>query len=745
MTSINCERRVAYEFGPYRIDLNKYCLYRDGVVVSVPPKAFELLLILVEEQGRLVRREDLIRKLWPETVVEGANLTVHISALRKIFGDNPETPQYITTSTRLGYRFLPEVSEIWSRPTTEDHFISGPAGTTEERLAAGPAIDRAVVARDWEPDNRLRTIMMPLWLLIIASVCILAIVSFKPAMGTFSNESKASSITVTPLTTYPGRETQVAFSPDGNRIAFVRQGEKDDNTDLYVKQLIDRGEAIRLTNNPGDEVNPVWSSDGQWLAFYRHAVEGDGVFVIPSAGGAERKLISTWSNRFDFESHTWLHWSPDGAWLVVSDKNSGEEPFSLFLVSPETGEKRRLTAPPAAVVGDCSPAFAPDGRSLAFVRASGAGVGDIYLVSVGGGDPKRVTFDGQNIGSLVWAPDGQELVFSVRQGEGGRLFRIRIKGGTPQWMEACGGDAIYPAFSRPGRRLAWTQCPVNTDIHRIEIDSHPELTGPARPPGLIVSTKEEVSPRYSPDGKRIVFVSTRSGNQEIWACGSEGENPFRLTSFRGPLVGSPRWSPDGSQIVFDSRLDGNADIFVISSEGGRPRRLTNDPAEDIVPSWSRDGRWIYFTSNRTGRLQLWKMAIAGGEAIRMTDEGGFEATESPDGQWVYYTQDRGLSAIWRMPVAGGATTRLFDFGQQSYSRMWTLRPEGIYFAAAGPRSESIIKLFDLTSGDEKAIATIAGSLPSSVSGLTVSPDGKYLLFPLVIKREGDLMMIENFH
>ncbi|HKX26182.1 MAG TPA: winged helix-turn-helix domain-containing protein [Blastocatellia bacterium] len=746
MTSVHSERRVAYEFGPYRIDLDTYGLYRNGEPVPVPPKAFELLLILVEHRGRMIRRDELIRKLWPDTIVEDGNLTVHISALRKIFGDNPDASQYIQTSARRGYRFVPEVRELDGHPPAAPAGSGPPvqAGAGGGGWAARTAIDQVFHLQDWSLRHRLMMVMLPIWLLVIALICILVLVSYNFSEGAFSNGSDLASWTIVPLTTDSGRETRAAFSPDGNRIAFVRHGEKDGNADLYVRQLIDGSQPMRLTANHGDDVDPVWSPDGQWLAFYRRAVEGDGVFIMPSVGGAERQLISTWSNRFDFDSHTWLHWSPNGVWLAVSDKNSEEEPFSLFLVSPETGEKRRLTSPPASVVGDCSPAFAPDGKSVAFVRAGAAGVGDLYLISIDGRELKRITFAGQNIGSLTWAPDGRELVYSVRQGEGGRLFRIRIRDGNPQWIEACGNEALYPAFSSLNHQLAWTQCTVDTDIHRIEISGHSEMTGRDLSSGLIVSTKEEVSPEYSPDGRRIVFVSTRSGNPEIWICGSEGEDPLRLTSFRGPLVGSPRWSPDNKQLVFDGRLDGNAEIFVISSEGGQPRRLTHDPAEDIVPNWSHDGRWIYFTSNRTGRLQIWKLPVSGGEAVQVTTEGGFESTESADGRSIYYTQDRGLSAIWQAPVAGGREQPLYDFGQKDYSRMWTIRPEGIYFAIPGPGSGSIVRRFNPALGQATTVAVVDGSLPSSVSGLAISPDGKYLLFPRVIKRDGDLMMIEKF-
>ncbi|HKX30585.1 MAG TPA: DUF5050 domain-containing protein, partial [Blastocatellia bacterium] len=467
-------------------------------------------------------------------------------------------------------------------------------------------------------------------------------------------------------------------------------------------------------------------------------------YTIPSLGGTERRLTGTWSKRFDFGSHTWLHWSPDGKWLALSDKTSEGETFSLYLVSPATGEKHRLTTPPASDIGDCSPAFSPDGKSVAFVRVSGAGVGDIYLVPVDGGEPRRITFDGTDISSMAWTPGGRELIFAVRHGERSRLFRIPVEGGTPTWVAASGSDARYPAFSRQGGRLAWTQHRLNTDIFRIAIKDSGDSSKPVSGEGLITSTLEENAPSYSPDGKRIVFASGRSGNPEIWACGNEGENPIRLTSFGGPLSGSPRWSPDGKLVVFDGRPDRNADIFIVSGEGGQMRRLTTDPAEDIVPSWSHDGRWIYFTSNRTGRLQIWKMPADGGEAVQVTKQGGFEAVESPDGQWLYYTQDRGSSAIRRMPVNGGEETLLYDFHQTIYSRMWTVAPEGIYFATAESTAVSAIKFLSLPGQNVSTVASIDGKLANGVSALTVSPDSKWILFPLVVERGGDLMIIENF-
>src|SRR4029077_7565161 len=93
---------------------------------------------------------------------------------------------------------------------------------------------------------------------------------------------------------------------------------------------------------------------------------------------------------------------------------------------------------------------------------------------------------------------------------------------------------------------------------------------------------EETSTHCSSDRKRIAFVSDRSGSREVWMCDSDGLNPVQLTNFGGSHTGSPRWSPDGRQLVFDSRPAGLSSIYVISAAGGSPRRLTDENSEDVL-------------------------------------------------------------------------------------------------------------------------------------------------------------------
>ena len=243
----------------------------------------------------------------------------------------------------------------------------------------------------------------------------------------------------------------------------------------------------------------------------------------------------------------------------MADKNSPQEPFGIFLLSLETGERRRLTAPPEQHVGDWNPSFSPDGNTLAFTRTSYSAVNDIYLVPAAGGEPTRLTFDDTLAGRLAWTADGRELVFSSdRGGSIPYLWRIAVSGGRPERVAGVGLNASNPAISRRGDRLAYTQVLADHNIWRFEVESS---TATAKSPKrLISSTLSDNSPNYSQDGERIAFASLRSGSWEIWVCEADGSNPVQLTHFGRGVTGTPRWSPDGREVAFDARAEGKSDI-----------------------------------------------------------------------------------------------------------------------------------------------------------------------------------------
>jgi eukaryotic-like serine/threonine-protein kinase len=246
-----------------------------------------------------------------------------------------------------------------------------------------------------------------------------------------------------------------------------------------------------------------------------------------------------------------------------------------------------------------------------------------------------------------------------------------------------------------------------------------------------LSTETRKSAQYSPDGKRIVFASDRSGTYEIWACNSDGTNQFPLTSL-GAFSGTPRWSADSEWIVFDSNKEGNFDIYVAPAGGGKPKRLTTNPTDDANPSYSRDGKWIYFASNRGGDMQVWRVPVAGGKEEQITKRGGFVAFEAPDRR-LYYVKSE-ISGLWSMPSDGGEERQVVE---TVYYRAFVVTEKGVYFKA----TPSSIAFRDFATNKTKTIYTTDKMRPL---GLSVSADARWMLHTHLDTQESDLMLVENF-
>jgi len=308
------------------------------------------------------------------------------------------------------------------------------------------------------------------------------------------------------------------------------------------------------------------------------------------------------------------------------------------------------------------------------------------------------------------------------QAEGGRLQPV---------AHPSGGDVA--ALSRTGNRGAFVRRSENYDIWQFE--RHGTEAKP-----LILSTYYDVTPMFSPDGSRIAFSSSRSGYSEIWVCDSDGSHPVQLTHLESQHSSAPSWSPDGSRIVFHSLVGNQREIFVMPAGGGRPQRLTEDPSNDNHATFSRDGRWIYFASRRSGESRIWKIPAEGAEGeepLPVTSERGHYAMESIDGQTLYYSA---RSSLWSMPVEGGSPRLVVEEGPSAGTLQWAVTQGGIYFIQS-ERAPRGLKFYDFRSRTVEHLLSVP---ENQHGGLSVSPDGKKVLFTAGVLSESDILLVDEF-
>jgi serine/threonine protein kinase/Tol biopolymer transport system component len=541
------------------------------------------------------------------------------------------------------------------------------------------------------------------------------------------------------FTSYAGIETQPSFSPDGNKVAFTWDGDKGDNQDIYVKQIGSAGTPMRITSSAAAEASPAWSPDDRWIAFTREQPDQGNfaVVLIPPLGGPERKLTeATGVGSRSAPGPAGLCWTPDGKWLVFSERYT-QDLMSVSAISVETGARRRLTAyattkrlPEGLAMGDTYPSISPDGRALAFARGGGY-VQDIHAMPLTddlrpAGEPVRITDRHYPwLTGVQWSADGREIMYAAGSVYMQSLWRVSASGKEPpERLPFATPDAFFPAIAPRTSRLAYAWRLQNVNLWRLDL-----RTGQRRM--LIGSTYDSRIPHYSPDGRKIAFQSNRSGDIEVWTCDADGSNCLQLTAFGGAQCGTPRWSPDSRWIALDAAVEGEAGVYVIPADGGTPRQLGSGTGG--VPSWSADGRWVYFSSDRSGRIEIWKMPAAGGQTEQVTHAGGFASSNSPDGRYIYYIKQPGPPGLFRMPATGGEEEMVVPSAMVNWASVG-VSAKGVYFVA-----DRSLQFFDAATGKISTLAAVPVTW-----GLTVSPDDRYVVWAQIDRNTTDLMLVDGF-
>jgi eukaryotic-like serine/threonine-protein kinase len=655
-----------------------------------------------------------------------------LSILSKLLKDDPIPPSQLVASTPV------EVERVILRCLRKD-----PARRFQTMADLKVALEDLAHETTQHVPAARRAAVRSLWRWVWAAIVPLVLSGAYWVWQTSRSPESASVLRAVPFVSLPGVTRSPSFSPDGNQIAFNWNGPAGDNSDVYVQQ-IGAGSSLRLTTDAGNDYSPTWSPDGRWIAFLRgggDARSPQQLRLVPPLGGPER-LVAEIRPRGFLRAVT-LAWCPDSNCLVFTDSVGDAKPDALFIVSLDSGEKRRLTSPDDSVYADSNPAISPDGQWLVFRRETAPFNGGLVLLRLRNdlttdGEPRTLTSPTLPAYDPRWMPDSTEIVFTAKEA----LWRLSISGNaTPQRLPFVGEDGLTPTVSqsqadRPAR-LAYVRSHVDANIWRVE--SPVPGAAASAPAVAIASTRRDSIPHHAPDGRRVTFISSRSGEHEVWIADVSGSNAIQVTSM-GANPGWPRWSPDGKWIAFHSNPEGNGEIFLVPSEGGRPRNLTSHPAVDTFASFSRDGQWLYFTSTRDGPPSIWKMPMSGGPAVRVSSGIGEMAIESRNGAYVYYTESVDPitpSPLWRVPVKGGTAVKIAD-GVSAAT--YDVLDSGVYFIerVAG---DARLQYFDLAA---RTSITVASNLGNVDFGLSVSPDGRTILFARIDSSVNDLMLVENF-
>jgi Tol biopolymer transport system component/DNA-binding winged helix-turn-helix (wHTH) protein len=696
-----------YKFGPFLADLAERQLTQGSQPIPLTPKVFRTLEILLRNRERIVSKRELLSTIWPDCHVEDSNVTQDISVLRKALGETNSGTQFIATFPRQGYRFIGEVEEV------EQPALPPPAAPP-----IAPPAPRRGFRNAW------------VWGLVLSALTLLAVVVWlvrtEPPIPELGG--------LRAVTHLPGRGYQPALSPDGTRVAFVLHSDLEGPLRIGVLDLVQTSAPRMIATDEGDAFSPAWSPDGRRLA-YLHAYGQTVTLVVQEPEGKPGDLTEVFPESCGVVARR-LDWSPDGRFLAVSNKSVADEPFRIELINIAEKRKTVLTTPPELSDGDFQPRFSPDGTKLAFVRSRSTATMDVLFAPIPGGDPVAVTDGKLPCGDVDWTPDSHAVLFTPERDGKSQLYRVPLaQGGKLMKWEPLGErieGLLQFSASRQTGKVVLAHAQPDQNIWSTQLNAGHGVTGWKR---LIASAGEDSFPMYSPDGRRIAFLSDRSGEQQLWIKENDGRE--RQITFGQLRPGAASWTAKSDVIVFPGLR--TRVMYRLALATGQPEPIAVGSVGSHT-AVSPDGASVFFVR----RFYIMQAPSSGGTPTQVTDQGGFPLRLSTDGKWIYYVRHRYSSEIWRLRRSDGFAERVTDRLKAGCWACWALNSKALVYVATGEDDAARLKRLDLTSGETQDLGKLPGRLPPLGLGmLALSPDDRSLVAVVAEPGTGDIQVAEK--
>lgn len=670
--------------------------------VRVTPKAMGVLRVLVESADKVVSREALLARVWPDTLPTDDVLTQAVTQLRKAFGETRGQARYIETIAKTGYRLLAPVA--WevddgarAHPFADEEIAAGSFAFDGDLDAAGTAVDamadeRHAVAGAVAPaespgttprdrprtrtHRRMATLAVGAALFVVATLATFLLLRDVDGRDAQTRTAARSDVPSSPprpyrlITSAPGFELSPTLSPDAAMIAYAATLEGRRGT-VVMLQTTDQAVAKPLVLPPEGQSDrlPAWSPNGREIAFQRRRMNGDCEVMVATASGSGERSVT----RCDAADEVSFDWTPDGRGLLFGSMRSGGVTHGIRVLDLASGKWRAIDYGATASDLDFAPRYSQDGQWIVFIR--NPQFGDLWRIPAAGGTAERLTHHSGEMRGWDWAPDGKSALFGRRVDSESRIFRLDLA--TLQLSDLGVDDAQAPDVAAGKPVMAFVRRRPAFGVFRIRRDG----TGERQP--LFESSARDTQPALAPDGRQLVFASDRSGHHHLWWA--DVERPETLRVIDGVHPESQRiaeWSPDSRHLlVVGTDHDGRFGVHEVNAANGQLRLLPVPVEEPTQAVYLPDPRYLLVGASERGaarpsmilfdRSQRPWRRVAAIEGVSL-------AKVDPVGRRVLFTRFSG-AGLWSADLMlSAASIRQVDATAPSRTRYrtWTVAGDG---------------------------------------------------------------------
>ncbi|HMV47597.1 MAG TPA: winged helix-turn-helix domain-containing protein [Blastocatellia bacterium] len=738
---------------------------RDNKHVPLTPKAYEILLVLIESRDRIVSKDELMEKVWPDTTVEESNIAKNISLLRRTLANgkeesgeekpDQENSKYIVTIPKRGYRFIREVQEVAATssdvvpiPVTPEIAppptlqAAPPIKKIELPLPATPIPDTPVLSR-----TRLRVSRRVYFtILLVASLSIAGLIAVITSAFVSRREPKNIDPAKIKHNVVASWKMELGAnlltgrtSPNGKFIAYSRS--QAGQADIYIGQLADYVgqladvQPMAITQDEWPDYSPIWSPDGQKVAYLSARPNGNELWVSPLLGkGKKLHQVGTDYVRL-------LHWSKTGEEIFY------ETTRDLFSLNLKSGQSVQLTHFEGTTQMQGGFSISPDEKSIVYI-ASVDKSSRIFVAPISGNPTKQLTNEGEQNISPVWFADGKRILYASKRGDSFQLC-IAYLDGRPPIQVMSNPDSAKPIHIAPdGKTIFYQVLKEEADIYQVETESGNEAQ-------IASEALLEIFPEVSPDGKAILLQQTSTADTVFSGnILTQNLSPKSLAQRRIEGGFDARWL-GLDRLVFLREAGGVSSLWIARNDGADQRQLTQETvlsnglstqpygwAQPYNYSWSPTENLLAYSAAKAKVLNIWTVSANGGRETMISNNADPTLKLvcpiwSPDGKRLAYLAQS--SAIAKVPRSIMLYERTSESGKEqtlfqteSRIRMAGWSADGVNFLFGETPSDKTAATVDLdlkqiAPGQKDAVPV--GQLKEVYfNSLRLSPDGKSVAY-----------------